>query len=104
LPHEVDNEADLVDEIHRLEWVGRKELGQKGTAQPFNMFWKLCKIICNNMQGKKERLDEAQEDLEIDFKQYLKHDVCYKPIVKVLQTFWFVSFNSNKKRGGGFFL
>jgi hypothetical protein len=25
LPHEDDKEADLFDEIHRLEWIGRKE-------------------------------------------------------------------------------
>jgi hypothetical protein len=43
-------------------------------------------------------------DVETDFKQYLKLDVCYKPIIEVLQIFWFVSFNSNKKRGGWFLL
>jgi hypothetical protein len=59
----------------------------------------------NNLQQdtKEERKTRgAREYLETDFNKYLKLDVCYKPIVKVLQIFWFVSFNSNKKRGGGF--
>jgi hypothetical protein len=43
--------------LDRPEWIGRKESGQKGTTQPFNMFWELDKIICNKMQRKKKILE-----------------------------------------------
>jgi hypothetical protein len=59
--------------------------------------------LLNPFRGKKREQKRCLQVLQQVETTFLKLEFCHKTVFKVLQRFfWFVSFNSPKKRRGGF--